>query len=138
MSGIWRMAGSNSGESCRLAPAATRARGTPDQSVATDRFVPLLAAVNWRAARKFPSAEGFGDRPVHRDVIEAEADHAVVGGEGSLEHLHTDTPRLAQSATRRRILRSEHPTMKIDDIQGARRAKKVSTPGPPDQDPGQQ
>jgi hypothetical protein len=91
MSGIWRMVGSNSGESCRLAPAATGERGIPEPSGATDRFVPLLAVVDWRAARKFRSAGGCGDRPVHRDVIEAEAGHAVVGGEGSLEHLRTDT-----------------------------------------------
>jgi len=42
MSGIRRMVDSNRGESCRLAPAVTRATGMPRPSVTTERLVPCL------------------------------------------------------------------------------------------------
>jgi len=64
MSGIWRMVDSNRGESCRLAPAATRATGMPRPSVTTERLVPCLPRSTGDRPEKFSSAGRFGDRPI--------------------------------------------------------------------------
>jgi hypothetical protein len=51
-------------------------------------FGALLAAIDRGWPRKFPSTGRFGDRPVHRQVLQVETDHLVVGGEGGLEQFH--------------------------------------------------
>ena len=42
-------------------------------------FGALFAPVNRAAAGHLTSARGLGDRPVHRQVVEVQADHPVVG-----------------------------------------------------------
>jgi hypothetical protein len=49
----------------------------------------LLTAIDRGPTRKFASAGRFGDRPIHRQVREVEADHLVVGGERGFEQFHT-------------------------------------------------
>ena len=62
----------------------------PWLSQATDRLVPCLPRSTPAAPGDLAPARGLGDRPVHRQVVQVQADHLVVAGQCSPQELLAD------------------------------------------------
>jgi hypothetical protein len=70
--------GPSSGESLRLAAAATVPSGMPRASVTVERLWPCLPRSTGLRPAASPPQGAFGDAAIHREVAELQADHLVI------------------------------------------------------------
>jgi len=85
---------------------AVRARGGDPQRDAVvlgghGAFEAAFAAVHRGGPGAVPAARCFGDAPIHRDIAQLQADHAVIGAQRQGMHLMADPrrgPRLEPTA----------------------------------------
>src|SRR3979490_13061 len=87
MSASLSRVGANSGESCRLAPASTRPKGDAEALHHQRAFHALLAPIDRGRAGALAATGGFGDAPAHGNLVQYQADDAVVGVQGDLLEL---------------------------------------------------